>query len=231
MPTVLIAEDDRILTRVLEKKFAGQADRFEAVFAEDGQAAIDVLRQRTVSMLVTDLQMPRIDGFRLLAHMNEHHPVVPCLVMSARRPDPAAADATEDAIHYFSKPVNPDVLIQAICQVLERDIPKGALHGISVVSFLQMIAMEKKTCLFDITFHDGDTGRLYFKQGVLFDAVYGGLRREAAALALISTREARFRFRFVPRKTPPRRIAADLMPLIMEAKRREMGLPPMKVAS
>jgi len=61
MDKVLIVEDDRIhlkrLTTVLEK----HRDKFEVIPAVDGQEAIDILKQGPVSLMVTDIQMPRVD--------------------------------------------------------------------------------------------------------------------------------------------------------------------------
>lgn len=228
-PMVLIAEDDRILTKMLETKLNKFEAYFDITFATDGKEAIDVLKKQSVALLVTDIQMPNIDGFRLLGYMSEHHPVVPCLVMSSHNPQETRSQVSEDSVHFFPKPVDAEVLGRAIHQVVSRDIPRGALFGISVVSFLKMIAMEKKTCLFDIVRPDGKKGRFYFHQGTLFDAVCGDLKNEAAAMALISLKQATFRFKYVPKKKIPRRIMMDLPDLIIEAKRREMGLTPMKM--
>ncbi|MFH1981487.1 MAG: response regulator [Pseudomonadota bacterium] len=229
--TVLIAEDDRILSRVLKTKFKKYKDRFEVLFALDGQEAIGIMGKKPVSLLVTDIQMPNIDGLKLLAYMGEHHPVVPCLVMSSHNPEKARERVSDDSVSFFPKPVDVDVLAGVIMQVLERDIPRGSLYGISVTGFLQMIAMEQKTCLFDIERPDGQRGRFYFDGGVLFNAVCGDLRKEEAAMALISTTEGRYRFRYVPNKVIPRQIKTDLFQLIMEAKRRELGLSPIQIAS
>jgi len=229
-PIILIAEDDRVLAKMLETKLKKFEAQFDVIFAADGKEAIDILEKQSVALLVTDLQMPNIDGFRLLGYMNEHHPVVPCLVMSSNNPQETRSQVSEDSVHFFPKPVDADVLGRAIHRVVSREIPRGSLFGISVVSFLKMIAMEQKTCLFDIELPDGTKGRFYFHQGTLFDAVCGGLRAEAAAMALISQKKARFRFKYVPKKKIPRRIMVDLPDLIMEAKRREMGLKPVEMA-
>jgi len=229
-PLVLIAEDDIILTRVLETKFKINRDRFDVLFAYDADDAIEILKTRPVSLLVTDLQMPNTEGFRLLAYMSEHHPEVPCLVLSLGDLPQTPAPVAEDGVISISKPVDAQVLERAIIQVLARGIPRGTSHGISVVSFLQMLAMERKTCLFDIELHDGGRGRFYFDSGVLLNAVCGDLRKEEAALALMCASAGRFRFRYVPENVIPRQIKTDLHHLIVEAKHC-VGLPPIRIAS
>ncbi len=83
MHTVLIAEDDPIFSRILVTKLKKYGDKFEILSAKDGKEAIEILRQKWISLLVTDIQMSKIDGFKLLAYVNEYHPVIPCFVMTA----------------------------------------------------------------------------------------------------------------------------------------------------
>ena len=48
-----------------------------------GMQALAILKREKVSILATGLKMRRMDGLELLAHVNRHHPVVPCFVMTA----------------------------------------------------------------------------------------------------------------------------------------------------
>jgi hypothetical protein len=137
----------------------------------------------------------------------------------------------DDIIYFFNKPLDADKLGIAIIQVLERDIPSGVLYGISVVRFLEMIEMEKKTCLFEVKLPDKEKGLFYFNNGVLSDVVCGDLKSEEAAMQLISMERAKFRFKYFPKKKKiTKRIKMDLSSLIKEARRREMGLTPKELA-
>jgi len=67
MNKVLIAEDDRILSKRLSKGLEKYSDKFEIVLVRDGQEAISVLKREPISLLITDIQMPRLNGIILLA--------------------------------------------------------------------------------------------------------------------------------------------------------------------
>ena len=221
MDTVLIAEDDRILLKTLTNVLKKYEDTFEVVCANDGQEAIEILQHRQISLLVTDIQMPNVDGLTLLAYVSKHHPVIPCFVMTAYDTPEIKTKLPKDILHFFPKPFQPDDLGQAILKALKRDIPHGSMYGISVVSFLHMIAMEQKTCLFEIDSPSQGKGVLYFEKGVLWDAVCGDSKGEEAALKIITTESAKFSFKHFPEKKITKRIQTDLTHLIEEAIGRE----------
>lgn len=224
MPTVLIAEDDPILLRRLEKALDDHQDRFDTLLVENGKAAMAVLERRTVDLLITDIQMPEVDGLELLAHVRQHHPVIPCIVMTGYGTPELRKRLPRDLLYFLKKPFDPKRLADLILEALGRDVPQGMVYGISVLSFLQMIQLEHKTCLFEVSLPDKPTGLLYFDHGVLFDAAAGGLKGEAAAMELISEEKAVFRFRPLPPRSVPRRITRDLNQLIEESVSRRRDL-------
>ena len=71
---VLIVDDDRILLNLTENKFKKYESSFSILTAEDGLQATEKLKKHTVSLVVTDLHMPRMDGFALLRTMGETSP-------------------------------------------------------------------------------------------------------------------------------------------------------------
>ena len=224
MHKILIAEDDPILSKRLVTILGKHSDIFEVISTKDGKEAIDVLKQMPVSLLITDIQMPKIDGLELLAYVNEHHPAIPCFVMTAYGTPEMRKRLSKDILRFFNKPVDINELAQVIIQTLKRDIPLGSMHGISVVSFLQMIAMEQKTCLFEVNVPEKKKGILYFEKGILCDAVCGELKGDEAAFAIITKQRASFRFKYFPQKKIAKRIKLNLADLIDEALRREEKL-------
>ena len=216
MPKVLIAEDDPILTRRLERVLERHRDRFELRLVQDGRAAVDLLKRDNADLLITDIQMPEMDGLELLAYVRQHHPVIPCIVMTGYGTPELRRRLPKDLLYFIKKPFDIEKLATLILNVLERDIPQGMIYGISVLSFLTMIQLERKTCLFEVSMPDKPAGLLYFDRGVLFDAVAGTLKGEAAAVSLITAEKAAFRFRPLPAKPLSRRIEKDLEQLISD---------------
>ena len=217
MNKVLIAEDDRIHLMRLTKFLGSFSDKFEVVPARDGQEAIDILSVQQISVLVTDIQMPRVDGLVLLAHVSEHHPNMPCFVMSAYGTPQMKAKLPKDLLRFFPKPFDVNDLGRSIVDALEKDDTLGGLQSISVETFLHMIEMEQSSCILEVKTTDQCDGLLFFEKGALVDAECGDLKGEAAALELIPRKNVSFGFKFYPDKPTNRKIFTDLNQLIHKA--------------
>ena len=221
MDKVLIVEDSPDLLKTLKMGMEKYSDKFETIAARDGAEAIAVLKKIDISLLVTDLQMPRIDGLSLLAFMKKKHPGIPCIVMSAHATAKIREKIKKSVLRFIEKPFQLDDLVKVIIPALGQDAPGGSLDGISIANFMQMIEMEQQTCIFEVESAKEGKGSFYFEEGVLFDAVYGDMKGLKAALKLIPVEDVKIRFKNFPKgeKKIPRRIEEELMTVIMEAMR------------
>jgi CheY-like chemotaxis protein len=221
---VLIAEDDTVLRNFLYNRLKQHEDKFEVILASNGEEAIRVLEKKYISLLVTDIQMPKVDGLTLLSYINNKHPHIPCIVITGYPTEEIEKRLTKDSMHFLPKPFNLEEFTRAILRALDTEVPDGVLKGISVANFLQMIQMEEKTCIFEVSSPETGKGLFYFQEGVPYDAVYGDLRGEEAAFNIIVMERAEIRFRELPKKPIRKRIEMELMGLIMEAAKRKDDL-------
>lgn len=219
MDKILIAEDDISLSTLIKSYLKSYEDKFETIFVGNGLEAIKILQHEPISLLVTDLKMPKVEGLVLLAYMNTNFPKIPCIVMTSLRKPELRERLKKDVLNYIEKPFKPEKLAQAIMSALNKDIMEGPLQGISIISFLELIQMEKKTCLCEVESPYDVSGSLYFENGVLFSAFYGDLEGDEAALEMIQLENATIEFRDPPSNKIERRIHAEIADLIMEAMR------------
>ena len=217
MDMVLIVDDSVMLLNYLKGSFKKCRDKFDFITAKDGLEAIEILKNRRISLLVTDLEMPKIDGLGLLAYAHKYHPTVPCIVMSAHGTPKIIETLQPDIVRFIEKPFTAEELAKVIISVLKQGLPDGSLSGISTASFLQMVEMEQKTCLCEVDSPNSPKGFLYFKGGELYHAVCGSLKGEAAAIKMIQIEDATINFRKPPDRKIPRGIKKELMALILEA--------------
>jgi len=218
---VLIVDDSVMLINYLEDAFVNYKNKFHTIFANDGLEAIEILKNSDISLVVTDLQMPRIDGLGLLAYTNKYHPSIPCIVMSAHGSPSVRETIQPDILQFIEKPFSAEALAKIILAALKRDRPDGSLSGISISSFLQMIEIEQKTCLFEVESPGNPKGFFYFKGGDLYHAVFGGLKGEEAAMKMMQVDNPTINFKKPPSRKIPKRIDKELAYLILEAARRE----------
>ena len=113
--TVLVVEDDFDLREALVDTLdlAG----INAIEAKDAESAILRLKSSAVDMVVSDVNMPGIDGHALLKYVTENVPSTPMLLMTAFGQVDKAVDAIrKGAVDYLLKPFEPDALITIIHQ-------------------------------------------------------------------------------------------------------------------
>ncbi|MGD1999719.1 MAG: response regulator [Desulfobacterales bacterium] len=220
IPNVLIVNNDRETLATLEEEFAKYNDIFAVLTAEDGQAAVEVLRHDTVSLVVTDLKMPRIDGLGLLKHVIEGYPEIPVIVITPNSaPEMERLVREGGAVGYFSKPFRPESLVRKIMTLLRRESDGGTLHRVSSGIFLQLIEMEQKTCtirLEDIS--SGQKGVLFFRDGELLDARVAHMKGKPAAQRIFTWDKVTLS---IQNDCPPieNKIQSELQTLILEAAR------------
>jgi len=184
MKNVLIVDDEKSFLLSLLQGLEANAGDFNTLSAPNGKAAIDVLKAREIDLVVTDLKMPEMDGFGLLAHMSKSYPGIPVIVMSAFcTPEIKAQLNKLGAFTILEKPIDFQDFVEHIFAELNA-ISKGYIRGITLPAFLQLVEMEKKTCMLKIGSH-GKNGVLYFQDGVLIDADNGADEHEKAALDIV----------------------------------------------
>lgn len=169
---VLIVDDDRILIRLAQKKLQKFENVFSVITAEDGLQAVDKLKEQTISLVVTDLQMPKMDGFSLLAHLSENYPDIPVIVLTAYSTPASKKIVLEGgAAGFMEKPFVVDDLAQKIIKSLAKESEGGTLQTVPLEMFLQLVEMEQKTCTIRVTDRStGQQGVLFLNKGELFDA-------------------------------------------------------------
>ena len=113
-PRILIADDEQSMREMMRQLF--RKNGFEVITAEDGIVARDILADEFFDLLLTDIQMPRLDGLSLLRAVREMAPDVTVVMMTAHMTqDSAGWQAARElgASALIEKPFqNDDVLLQ-----------------------------------------------------------------------------------------------------------------------
>lgn len=215
--TVLIVDDEKLFLASLKEGMAALTEEFSVLTANNGQMAIEMLRAHNIDLVVTDLKMPGMDGFELLARMMSDYPHIPTIVMTAfGTPEIEKQLQDLDAYDYLEKPVDLQMLADKIRSGINK-YPDGHITGIMLFSFLQMLHVERKTCVLKITSQERK-GTLYFSKGELVDALYGKKTGEEAAFEIVCWEEPEIELMNMSKKLP-NHIQRPLQNILMEAAR------------
>lgn len=218
--TVLIVDDDSKLLASLRDGLKTQGNKFQVITALDGKKAIKALKVRHVSVVVTDLKMPEINGINLLSYLSDRYPDIPVIVMTGY-----GSSKTEElvrsqgAVDYLKKPFSLEDLVSSLNQVLKKQTEGGELHNVSPAMFLQLLEIEQRTCTVRVVENKTmNQGALFFKDGSLVDARLNGSYGEKAAYEILSWEQTSLSIenRCWAKK---KRIGSDLQALILEAMR------------
>lgn len=113
-------DDSRSMRALLRMTLLGSG--FEVAEAEDGQAALEWLEHNEVDLIITDINMPRLDGFGLieaLRSQQRRHVDRPILVLTTEFTEEKKAQArAAGATGWIVKPFDPERLVAAVRRVV-----------------------------------------------------------------------------------------------------------------
>ncbi len=116
--TVLIVEDDKPLQDALVGTL--EAAGYSVLAAGDGGAALQILGESPVDLVVTDVKMAPVDGHELLRRMRHRRPDIPVLMMTAFGTiDQAVAAMRGGAVDYLVKPFEADALRERVARYVD----------------------------------------------------------------------------------------------------------------
>ncbi len=111
--TTLVAEDDPLNYRYIELLLTRRTG-VSIIWAKDGKEALNIFRKRNdIDIVLLDLQLPELDGFKVLELIKMHNPYLPVIIQTANSWNNEEENCREAGCDgFFNKPLNIDVLMQ-----------------------------------------------------------------------------------------------------------------------
>ncbi|MES2553916.1 MAG: Hpt domain-containing protein [Pseudomonadota bacterium] len=126
--TILVVDDSLTMRKVLGRLL--EREGYRVVIAKDGMDALQVLQELSPDIILTDIEMPRMDGFELLRNIRGDARIagIPVIIISSRTAEKHRNLAQELGVNAFlGKPVQDDELITQISVLLGRAEPVSTL--------------------------------------------------------------------------------------------------------
>ena len=121
MPTVLVVDDSKT-TQMLVKTTLNRIPKLSTIEASNGREALDLLREQPVDLLVTDVQMPEMDGIELVREVRGQKGLrgLPILIITAKGEEAARGEGMRlGANAYILKPISGRELIDTATRLLK----------------------------------------------------------------------------------------------------------------
>jgi DNA-binding NtrC family response regulator len=116
--TILVIEDKESMRDMLKQTL--EAEGYQVVSAKDGAEGIKKVSEERIELVLTDLKLPRKDGFEVLKTVKEDNPLLPVIVMTAFGTIETAVKAVKQgAYDFLTKPFDTEHLLVLIKRALD----------------------------------------------------------------------------------------------------------------
>jgi CheY-like chemotaxis protein len=194
---------------------------FSVITCGDGAEAIPLLEAHPFDVLVTDIQMPRLNGLTLVDWVRANRPGTNVVVMTAygsRSVQRAAV--SKGVILYLEKPVDPQVLIEVLRDLGESATFVGSVEGIDLFDCIQMVLLTRGRHVLEVTGGQDQRCLLWVDNGSILHGVLGELEGTEAVQRCLAFEGGTFAT--LPWREPERvSIDTSANYLLMEAARRK----------
>lgn len=104
-PSILIVDDELLIRDLLYDFFVGQG--WETAIADSAAKALQLIENRRIDLVLSDIRMPGMDGLELTATLRSEHPEIPVVLMTGYPSvDTAVAALRYRVADYITKPFN-----------------------------------------------------------------------------------------------------------------------------
>ena len=119
-PSILVVDDELLIRDLLYDFFQDQG--WDIAVAESGEQALEILQEKKIDVLLTDLRMPAMDGMALTGQVRKSFPGIPVVIMTGYPSVESAVSALRNRVaDYITKPFNVNELYKRVESHLPRE--------------------------------------------------------------------------------------------------------------
>ena len=116
---ILVVDDDKNTRRLLRAVL--EAEHYTVTTAEDGEEALSVMDREHIDLVVLDIMMPRMDGYRFTSLLRANNNDLPILMVTARQlPEDKKKGFLVGTDDYMTKPIDEEEMLLRIKALLRR---------------------------------------------------------------------------------------------------------------
>ena len=223
---ILVVDDSKVARAVL-KKILGEIGHDDVAEASDGAEALDCLQRETYDLVITDWNMPNLDGLGLVQAMQETAKDMPVLMVSSESYFNRIVEVMRaGAEGYIRKPFTAEALRAKITEVLKKRemslVSAATLSGrLDEIGFPELVQF-LTSCRRDgrlVIRTGGLTGTVELRDGDARAAFWGELEGDEAVFAIAEHDEGSFQFQAGDDPVEAN-TSMSTIPLLIEAMRR-----------
>lgn len=196
-PKILLLDDEIDTLELYQQYLQTMPCKPEVRICDSGTKAFALLESESFNLMISDLNMPRMDGLQVLSIVRRKYPEMKIMVMTAVVDDQFRARAYSLGVDLFwQKPSSEQeikLFLDGVQAVLERT-EQGGFRGVqskSLVDIVQLECLSQSSVVLKIT-NGKLEGRIWILNGELIDAELGDLRGEEGFKKIMTWRAGNF---------------------------------------
>lgn len=181
MKRVLVVDDEDDMLWMLQRNLNKGMSEVEVLAASSGEEALAVLSDKEVNLVITDINMPGMNGLDLLIEVNNRYPNTGVIIMTAYPSNSFEREAMMGgSLRFVEKPFDIKDMRKIVADVLKTsDGFQGTLDGIDLIDIVQFNGLSKATSALKVTTADQE-GMIFFKKGEVVHAMCDNTSGEKA---------------------------------------------------
>ena len=204
-PTILVADGDPKNLQILRESL--EASGLEVIVASDGHQAWQKISSGAPDLILSEVNLPKLDGFQLLEKLKSE-PVtssIPVMFLTNRRELQDRVRSLRGGVKdYMIKPLHVKEVLARIRMILRRiervkedegDSTRklvGRLEEYSPVDLIESFGVERKTGVLTLQNENNRNGEIYFRDGAVINASLGNLKAEKAVYQILPWKRGHF---------------------------------------
>lgn len=237
---ILVVENEPNCRKILKDGLLKAG--FEVDFAQDGERALELVKESSPDLILSDADLPRMNGLTLFQRMREDFKTrfIPFVLMGQLEEGQRIRVMESGVDDYVPKPFETEELIARIRLILEEakavKLPvgkgfSGQLREMNLVDLIQTLELGKKTGVLSLK-RNRKQGQVFFQRGEVIDATSNGLQGEEALYRMFTWTEGDFLMEFKPIdrhgtiKATNQELISEGMKMLRELEDLKAKLPP-----
>jgi predicted regulator of Ras-like GTPase activity (Roadblock/LC7/MglB family)/CheY-like chemotaxis protein len=187
MKRVLVVDDEADMLWMLQRNLNKGMEDVEILAAESGEEALAILSDKEINLVISDINMPGINGLDLLLEINNRYPQTGVIIMTAYPSNTYESQAMlSGSLRFVEKPFDIKDMRQIVKETLfSEEGFQGTVDGIDLMDIVQFNGLSRATSALKVKTANNE-GMIFFKNGNVVHAMCDSMSGEQAFFKILS---------------------------------------------
>ncbi len=184
---VLVVDDEADMLWMLQRNLNKGMDDVEILATESGEGALSILSDQTIDLVITDINMPGMNGLDLLVEISNSYPQTGVIIMTAYPSNSYENQAMmSGSLRFVEKPFDIKDMRQIVKDILSSEEGfEGTVDGVDLMDIVQFNGLSRSTAALKVKAENRE-GMIFFKNGEVVHAMCESESGESAFFKILT---------------------------------------------